>query len=506
MDNIEQIKFSDLCHFQPKQLEAVKLADMYKYFLYGGSRGPGKSYFLRWYGLRELLKLAQAGILNAVVGLFCEDYPSLTDRQTSKITNEFPLWMGTLKDSKTQGFGFYLKQEYGGGLLALRNLDDASKYQSAEFAAILVDELTKNDKNVFDILKGSLRWSGVIKPKFIAATNPGGKGHVWVKKIWKIKGYKDYETRLNKNDFDNSAEFDRKIKEMMSTPIINEQFAYLPALPDDNKYLGEDYWETLDSLPERLKKAWRYGDWNAFEGQFFEFDEYTQIIEPFVIPEEWNLIGSLDPGYSSPCSFSISAIDFEGNIYRIATYYESNRSPFDNAKGVKRFIETIAWTKGRMPKPIVADPSAWAKKDKFAMQNNEMTFADAFRNEGIFLEKGLNDRIQGWWALKDMMTRTDEKKIGEEIIKTPKYFVFKNYNQPFLNELQSVVGDENNPEDIQGRGNDPAVSDHALDEERYKIMAIYKPPQPKPPNPLKWLEDLIKEKNKKKLKTTSMSR
>jgi len=502
-DVYEKIKFSDLCHFQPKQLEAVKLADNHKYFLYGGSRGPGKSYFLRWYGLRELLIMSKNGIDNATVGLFCEDYPSLTDRQTSKIEKEFPNWMGTLKDSKVQGFGFHLRPEYGGGFLALRNLDDVSKYQSAEFAAILVDELTKNDKEVFDILKGSLRWAGVKVPKFIAATNPGGKGHVWVKKEWGIKGYKDLQTKMDINDFENNENFDKKIKELMSTPVVHGNYAYLPALPDDNKYLSTDYWETLESLPERLRKAWRFGDWNAFEGQFFEFDEYTQIIQPFDIPTGWELIGSLDPGYSSPCSFSISAVDFEGSIYRVATYYEINRSPIENAKGIKEFITNLKFTDGKMPRTIVADPSAWAKKDRYAMQNNEMTFADAMRNEGIYLLRGLNDRIQGWWALKDMMTRRVDKVTEDgKTIKIPKYFVFDIYNKPFIDELTSAVGDDNNPEDISGRGNDSKVSDHALDEERYKIMAIYKPKKKVVPDAPQWVLDMQKE-NKQKTKTSS---
>jgi len=448
---MESVKFSELCRFQPKQLEATELADIYQYFLYGGSRGPGKSYWLRWYLLRELLKLAKNGIPNAVVGLFCEDYPALTDRQTSKIAREFPIWMGTLKDSKTTGFGFYVKEEYGGGVLALRNLDDVSKYQSAEFAAIGVDELTKNPETTFDILRGSLRWKGVVKPKFIAATNPGGEGHVWVKRYW----------------------VDQNLPERFKS--VKDNFKFLSALPTDNQYLDPSYWEMLETLPDRLRRAWRFGDWNAFEGQFFAFDETTQLIEPFKIPSGWNLIAGLDPGYSSPCSFSISAMDYEGNLYRIATYYESNRSPKENAQGIREFIENLSFTDGRMPRMIVADPAAWAKKDKWAIESSQMTFADICRNEGLALQRGLNDRVQGWWALKDMMGRKDTKIVNGVEVQTPKYFVFKGLNQSYINEITAAIGDDKNPEDIQGRGNDPAVSDHSLDEERYKIMAIYKP-------------------------------
>jgi len=64
------------------------------------------------------------GIKHACVGLFCEDYPTLRDRQLSKIKYEFPRWLGRMKDTQEEGLVFQLKDEYGGGFIALRNLDD----------------------------------------------------------------------------------------------------------------------------------------------------------------------------------------------------------------------------------------------------------------------------------------------------------------------------------------------------------------------------------------------
>lgn len=472
---IEEIKFSQLCKFQPKQLEATRQADLHQYFLYGGSRGPGKSYWLRWYLLRELLKLAKMGI-QTVVGLFCEDYPALTDRQTSKISKEFPAWLGEIKDSKTFGFGFYLRPEYGSGVLALRNLDDVSKYQSAEFAAIGVDELTKNEENVFDILRGSLRWAGVDRPRFVAATNPGGLGHVWVRKFW----------------------IDKNLPERLSK--VASEFYFVPALPTDNTYLSESYWQMLETLPDRLKKAWRFGDWDAFEGQFFTLNEATQVIDPFEIPDGWRIIAGLDPGYSSPCCFSISAMDFDESMYMIATYYEQNRSPIENAVAINEFIKNLKYTRGQKPELIVADPAAWQKRDRYATISTDKTFADVFADNGLYLQRGVNDRIQGWWAMKDIMGRKAKQDVNGQIVEVPKYYVFKGLNQPFLDEINSAIGDEHNPEDIQGRGNNPAVSDHALDPERYKIMAIYKPLK-KPVDTRKAWQIRLAEKKKQKMES-----
>jgi len=100
---------------------------------------------------------------------------------------EFPAELGELKLGTVKNF--VLHKDYGSGVIALRNLDDPSKYQSAEFAAIAVDELTKNSKEIFDFLRFRRRWPGVERPKFLAATNPGGKGHAWVKKLWVEKDF-----------------------------------------------------------------------------------------------------------------------------------------------------------------------------------------------------------------------------------------------------------------------------------------------------------------------------
>src|SRR5690606_34283710 len=113
-----------------------------------------------------------------------ETYPELKDRQISKIQMEFPGWLGELKDTKADGFGFFLHEEFGGGAILLRNLDKPDKYQGAEFAAIAVDELTKTTYTTFNFLRGSLRWPGMTQTPFIAATNPGGIGHLWVKRLW----------------------------------------------------------------------------------------------------------------------------------------------------------------------------------------------------------------------------------------------------------------------------------------------------------------------------------
>src|SRR3990167_6055914 len=171
--------------FQQKQLEAWNhlKSDQVKYLLYGGSAGGGKSYFLRWaailWGFYLFERYKTKGV---TLGLFCEDYPTLKDRQITKIKREVPEEVGRLIETRDEGYIFEsANREF---TIMLRNLDDPAKYASVEFAAIFVDELTKNPVETFEDLRFRLRFPGLAHTKFVAGTNPGSVGHAWVKKLW----------------------------------------------------------------------------------------------------------------------------------------------------------------------------------------------------------------------------------------------------------------------------------------------------------------------------------
>lgn len=267
------MKFSELCGFFPKQVEATRVADSHRYTLYGGARGPGKSYWLRWYTLRRLLKWAGEGKRGVRVMLACEDFPSLWERQISKVEREFPLWLGQLHHQRNE---FRLRPEYGGGVIAFRNLDDASKYQSAEFAGMGVDELTKNTEQTFHLLRGSLRWPGVEDSYFIGATNSNGPGQQWVRRYW-IEGAFPDELQPRASDF-----------------------AYVPALPADNPHLSARYWEELNTLTGALRRAWLLADWYAmFEGLVYEEFDQDNVTDEEPDPSQ-PIELAFDDGYIDP--------------------------------------------------------------------------------------------------------------------------------------------------------------------------------------------------------------
>ena len=232
----EVTKFSELSNFFPKQKEALEASKRFKYVLFGGSVGSGKSRWLRWGMLYWLMKFYDKYDIKGIrAGLFCEDYPSLNDRHLSKIKYEFPDWLGTFNEAKHE---FTLAPEYGSGVVTFRNLDDVSKYLSVEFAVIGVDEINRNKKPIFDMLRSRLRWPGIKDVKFLAGCNP--MGEAWVKNIW--------------------------VKRLFP-PDEKEQyeFVYVPALPTDNPYLPQEYYKSLESLPENQRKAFLEANWDVMD-------------------------------------------------------------------------------------------------------------------------------------------------------------------------------------------------------------------------------------------------
>lgn len=426
MSEGEGLAFSALAKFHPKQVTAFEAMKAGRFVLFGGSRGPGKSYWLRWSLLWLLLYYSKAlGIKAPTVGLFCEDYPTLADRQIKRIKIEFPGWLGEVKRTETDGLGFYIKPEYGGGILALRNLDEPSKYMGAEFASIGIDQLEKQKLETFDILRGSLRWPGIpaIWRKFLGSANPGGVGHGWVKGFW----------------------VDRLIPKRLQK--YRKLFAFVPALPDDNPSLDQDYWDELDSLPEPYRSAWRYGDWSVFAGQVFvEFRTETHVCAPFDIPSHWTIVRGLDWGYQSPfaCVWLARNPD-NGRIYLYREAYETKYTDRRQARLIRDM--TPDYEKIRA---TYADPSMWTKKN---MEDQTFSSADEYRAEGVILTRADNDRIQGVRKLHELMANLADGKPG--------LMVFEDCVES-IRTLSELVGDPANPEDVDTRSDD-----HLYDALRY---------------------------------------
>lgn len=424
-----QVDFSALAHFTEKQKEARRAAKRYKYVFYGGTMGPGKSYWLRWQLLDFLTDYGQMGLRGVRVGLFCEDYPALRDRHISRIKYEFPEWLGTMNESAHE---FVLYPEYGSGVVCFRNLDDPSKYKSSEFAVIAVDELTKNTRETFDFLRTRMRWVGIEQSKFIAASNPGEVGHQWVKSLWIDKIYDENEQE-------------------------KDQFYFIRALPTDNPYLPQSYYTMLDSLPEKMRKAYKDGNWDVFEGQYFtEFDRTKHIIEPYDLPDYWPRFRSIDPsGRSGITSCHWYCVDHDGNVIVYREYYRTGLDADQHAENIKEMSEDEDY------KYTVIDNAAFSKLGL------PETIVEVFERHGVtgFVPSS-KKRVMGWNSVHTYLRWDKEQE--------PRLRIFSNCTE-LIRTLPLAFHDKLHPDDI-----DTDCEDHALDELRYFLQTIREQKTPKP--------------------------
>lgn len=407
-------------------MEAWKAMFSHRFVLYGGARGGGKSRFLRWAGVSLLLWHATEGRTGVVGGLFCSTYPELRDRQISKISAEFPAWLGELKDSQQYGLAFHLKPEYGGGVMVLRNLDDPSKYKSSEFAFILWDELTQTaDKDVFNVLRGSLRWADVEHTVFVGATNPDGPGNLWVREMWVER------------------QFPPELRP------LEQQFVFVRALPEDNPHLSQQYWEDLKTLPPDLRKAWVEGDWYVFAGQAFgQFRLDRHVINPVELPAHYPRWRGVDWGYSAPwCCMWLARDPDNGRIYVYREAYQTDLTDKQQA----RVIQDMTPPEERITLTY-ADPSMWASKN---LQGIVSSTADEYSQSGVPLTRADNDRLSGKRKLDRMLENMTDGKPGIQIFSTC---------PNIIRQLSSLAYDKIHVEDV-----DTKQEDHAYDALRYGL-------------------------------------
>lgn len=410
--------------------------------LFGGAAGGGKSYAQILEALIFALKYPNSkqiifrrtfpDLERSIIRTSLELYP----RELARYNSSKHVW--TFMNGSIVEFGY------------IDNDNDVMRYQGAEFDVIRFDELTHFTEYMYVYLISRCRGTNGY-PKYIrSSTNPGGIGHNWVKERFIDIGpsNKIHEIQLTKR---------RKITRM-----------FIPSFVTDNKYLMEsdpEYLDRLEALPEKERRALLEGDWDIFDGQYFnEFNRKIHVVEPFEIPEDWVRYRTIDYGLDMLACYWI-AISPDGYEYVYKELYEPN---LIISAAAQRIIEV---NNGDNIKYTYGPPDLWNRRN-----DTGKSAYDIFRENGVILRRSANNRVQGWYAVKEHLKLNDtyDEQTGEKV-KSAKLRFF-NTCINILRTLPIIQHDDKNPNDI---AKDPHELTHGPDAirgfciERTKAGMIY---------------------------------
>lgn len=462
-----QIKFPP-----PSEKQKEFLMDRHKHIGYGGARGGGKSHAVRMKAVG--LGFRFPGIKMAIVR---RTYPELMKNHVEPLKKI----LNVGHPDKNKRAAVYNKTErvmtlLNGSTISFMYCDNErqlERFQGLEIDVLFIDEATQYDELWLKKMVACVRGVNGFPKRVYYTCNPGGRGHAYIKRIF----------------------IDRKYM----TGENPEEYSFIKALVTDNQALmatNPDYKRQLEALPPKLRAAWLEGDWNIFEGQFFEefLEEppetvaqecglsveelkqqrrWTHVIEPFDIPKQWTVFRSFDWGYSKPFSCAWWAVDFEGCMYRILELYGCTQTPNEGVKWepnkvfdkIHEVETTHPWLAGRNIGGV-ADPAIWDSSTGVSIE-------EVAAKREVYFSKADNARIPGWMQMHYRMA-FDENGY-------PMLYVFSNC-KAFIRTIPLLVYDDVKVEDL-----DTDMEDHVADESRYACMS--RPISPRIPPEEEKIED-----------------
>lgn len=437
--------------FKPLPKQKIALTSPASEVLYGGSVGSGKS---------EVLLAACITVCTLVPGakalLVRRTFPELSE-MVKRLKERLPPEIA--KYNKSEKI-FYFANGAELHLGYLNHPDDATRYQGHEYVLICFDELTHYDKESYTLLQSRLRATGAVRRRMralclplrtLSASNPGGKGHNWVKA--------HFIDPAPKNTL-----FEVKLKNGKITKRI-----FLPARIYDNPYLDhEEYLATLGNLDPELYTALVEGDWNVISGtRFGQWRESSHVIAPETLPIPMltgQKVIAVDYGFSAPFAAVWLCKLHDGLIVQYREEYATELTARQQAQRILELSsEEEAATGEKIP--IVMDPAMWRRNDATVRKSLSKDLPpvgspahDYMKVLGRVPVKAVNARVHGWHLL--------DEKLRVQGDGFSRFMVYDTCRDT-IRTVPSLPRDKKNPEDI-----DTTADDHLADSIRYGLMYL----------------------------------
>lgn len=421
----------------PKQKLFLNSTTMFT--AYGGAKGGGKTWAVR-------VKAIGGAIFNPGIKILImrSTFREVDENHIQPICNEvIPLGIAkynnmnhrlSFTNGSTIQFGNWEGEE------------SERHYNGLEYDWIFLDEATQFTERAFNFLGGCLRGVNDFPKRMYLTCNPGGVGHHWVKRL--------FIDRIYKTNSENPEENENP-----------EDYTFIFATVEDNKYLLEKapgYLRNLANMPEDLRRAYRYGDWNAIGGQYFkEFSRTVHVVKPFSIPRHWDRYRAFDYGLDRFSCFWC-AVDEDGRLWIYRHYENKDLIISDAAKQAREHTpvnETV--------KATYAPPDMWNRQ-----RDTGRTMADVFAENGLPISKADNNRVQGHMLIKEMLgVKEVRDRHVKDMLKTdrlPMLMFFTSAGDKVLSDLESIQADDDNPNDC---AKVPHELTHSVDALRYMVVS-----------------------------------
>lgn len=296
----------------PKQAIFLALPITIKEGFYGGGAGSGKSDVLLLYGISH--RWHENPAFKQV--FMRRTYPDLKKEIVPRSREIYPKFGATFNKTD-MAWTFPRKDQFGSGfvnsgaMIFLGHCEeekDVHNYDSMEISLFTPDELTNCTEYIYLYIaferNRAPKDSGL--PSITrGAGMPGGIGHTFVKKRF-VDPHKEGGVILVGRG--------------------GNKRIYIHATLEDNKeHIDPTYSQSLDGRPEAERRAKKFGDWDAYQGQVFdefrdrhypdEPENALHVVEPFEIPTWWPRMVIGDWGYTAMTYIGFYAISPSKRLY-----------------------------------------------------------------------------------------------------------------------------------------------------------------------------------------------
>ena len=422
--------------------------------LFGGSLAGGKTEMI----LKHLVDICCI-IPGAKVLLVRKQFSHMTEIE-QRLRLRIPSDIASLNKSE-----HVMTFKHNGAELHLGFLDSddsAERYQGHQYVQIGYDELTHYDESWVNRLNERLRdpervelmREHGLKIRMLAASNPGARGHSWVKQrfidpapageLFTVPVLDDAGKPLRGAD---------------GQPLASTR-QFITSSLWDNPYLNPDeYLATLADMDPERRRAMIYGDWSIPAGtRFPQFRERIHVIKPedFPIPPVGVVrVVGVDYGINDP--FAAVWAAKVGDT--IVVYRDHVQDGLAASQQAAKVLELESEEERLHSDVTVAlDPNGWARNPHFGGKKLSPgadeaplgSIAYSFREAlGDRVVKGWNPRVQGWAIFDELMVERDTGMVDEDgnPVKLPRILIYDTCRE-LIRFMSSAPRAKRDPQDV----------------------------------------------------------